>query len=84
MVGKGLTAVLLNPYTLMDSSFWFDKIEMIHCIYQGVTDSQVIISKYNCIPFSEDLFVLANSVDLEEMPHYVPFHLGLHCLPSVQ
>ena len=24
-------------------------------------------------------FVLANSADLDEMPHYVAFHLGLHC-----
>ena len=26
------------------------------------------------------VFVLANSVDLDEMPHYAAFHLGLHCL----
>ena len=25
-------------------------------------------------------FVLANGVDPDEMPHYVAFHLGLHCL----
>ena len=25
-------------------------------------------------------FVLANSADLDEMLHYVAFHLGLHCL----
>ena len=24
--------------------------------------------------------VVSNSVDLDEMPHYVAFHLGLHCL----
>ena len=28
------------------------------------------------------VFVLANSVDLDEMPHYAVFHLGLHCLPK--
>ena len=28
-------------------------------------------------------FVLANSADPGEMPHYVAFHLGLHCLPRV-
>ena len=27
-------------------------------------------------------FVLANSVDPDEMQHYVTFHLGLHCLPK--
>ena len=28
------------------------------------------------------VFVLANSVDPDEMPHYVAFHLGLHCVPK--
>ena len=28
------------------------------------------------------VFVLANSADTDEMPHYVAFHLGLHCLPK--
>ena len=27
-------------------------------------------------------FVSANSEDPDEMPHYVAFHLGLHCLPK--
>ena len=27
-------------------------------------------------------FVLASSADPDEMPHYVAFHLGLHCLPK--
>ena len=27
-------------------------------------------------------FVLANSADADEMPHYASFHLGLHCLPK--
>ena len=30
--------------------------------------------------FSEDLFTLTNSVDPDEMPHDVAFHLGLHYL----
>ena len=30
--------------------------------------------------FSEDLFVLANRVDLNKIPHTVTFCLGLHCL----
>ena len=25
-------------------------------------------------------FVIANSADPDEMPHYAAFHLGLHCL----
>ena len=47
---------------------------IVHCIY---TDwSQVII------PFSEDCFVLANSVDPDEMPHNAAFHMALHYLPK--
>ena len=26
-------------------------------------------------------FVLANSADPDEIPHYATFHFGLHCLP---
>ena len=28
------------------------------------------------------VFVLANSVHPDEMPHYAENHLGLHCLPK--
>ena len=28
-------------------------------------------------------FVLANSVDPDEMPHHAAFHQGLHCLPKL-
>ena len=28
------------------------------------------------------LFISANSEDPDEMPHFVVFHLGLHCLPK--
>ena len=42
------------------------------------------MSVYNfkryCILLSEDLFTLPNSVDPDEMQHYVEFHLGLNCL----
>ena len=27
-------------------------------------------------------FILANSVDPDEMPHYAAFHQGFHCLPE--
>ena len=27
-------------------------------------------------------FILANRAGPDEMPHYVAFHLGLHCLPK--
>ena len=35
--------------------------------------------RYDCILLSED-FSFANSVDPDEMQHYVAFHQGLHCL----
>ena len=28
------------------------------------------------------VFVLANSVYPDEMPHYAAFHLGIHCMAS--
>ena len=28
------------------------------------------------------VFITANSVDSDEMPHNGTFHLGLHCLPK--
>ena len=30
--------------------------------------------------FLRSFFVRANSADLDEMPHYTAFHLGLRCL----
>ena len=43
-----------------------------------------IVSKKYCIHFSEDRFCLrlANSADPDEMPRYVAFHPGHHCLQS--
>ena len=42
---------------------------------------QVIVFKSSvCLFSSEDLFYLTNSIDLDEMPHNVAFHLRLHCL----
>ena len=62
----------------MESSFWFaTRLGIVHFIYLGV-------SGYNCNKILyflfEDLFYLTNSVDPDEMPDYVAFHLGLHCL----
>ena len=47
---------------------------------QYIEGSQVIISKKIIfLSLTIDL-VSANSADPDEMPHYVAFHLGLHCL----
>ena len=29
------------------------------------------------------VFILANSADPDEMPPYVAFHLGFHCVPII-
>ena len=48
---------------------------MFHSIYWG---TQVKISKNNVFLSLKFYFVVANSADPDEMPHYVAFHLGLH------
>ena len=65
----------------MEFSIKFDKVKSEWSglrIY--IEDSQV---QKNCIKFyfSEVDFILANSSDPDEMPHYAAFHLGLHYLP---
>ena len=53
---------------------------MVHGIYQGGTGYSL---KNIYIFFSlKVVFVLANSVDPDEMPHNAAFHLDLHCLPK--
>ena len=64
----------------MDSSFWFETINLGRSIVY-IKGSQVIISKQKYISFSEDIYVLANSLDPDEiMPHSVAFHLCFHSL----
>ena len=53
---------------------------MVHCIYRGVTGYKFQIKIV--LLLLKIVFILANSVDLDEMPHYAAFHLGLHCLPE--
>ena len=52
---------------------------MAHCIYRGVIGYNF---KNNVFLSLKINFVLANSVDPDEMTYYAAFHLGLHCLPS--
>ena len=44
---------------------------MVHCIPNN--------SLFLSLKFT---FILANSEDPDEMPHYAAFHLGLHCFPK--
>ena len=39
-------------------------------------------SEFQHISVPEDFFILANSANPDEMPHYAAFHQGLHCLPK--
>ena len=71
----------------MDSSFWFDAINLWLCIvytsgpvYWGRVDTEVIIFfRWRLIKI---VFVIANSIDPDEMSHYAAFYLGLRCLPK--
>ena len=44
--------------------------------------SQVTFFPKYCISYLNVNFVIANSADPGEMPHYAAFHLGLRCLPK--
>ena len=72
---------LLTSNTLlciqMDLSLWFDAINFGKATVHTL-GCQVIVFKSSFL--SEDLVYLTNSIDLDEMPHNVAFHLGLHCL----
>ena len=70
----------------MDSSLWIDTINLGWSIIytEGL---QAIVSKQYRNSFSEEkliVFILANSEDPDEMPHYAAFHLALHCLQKYQ
>ena len=64
----------------MDSSFWFDKIilgrSVVYIEVQQVTTFKKNYICFSCVCF----FVMANSLDPDEIAHYAAFHLGLHCL----
>ena len=57
------------------------EIQYLGWSIEYIEGSLVIISTYCCILSDKVFFVLANSVNHDEMPHFVAFHQGLHCLP---
>ena len=63
----------------MESSFWFDTINLglVHYTYLGV--SGYTFKKY-CVLSPEDFYTFTNSVDTEEMQHYAAYRQGLHSL----
>ena len=66
-------------YSLLDSSFWFDIVNLGRSIVY-IKGSQVIILK-NVFLSLMIVFVLANNIDPDEMSHYIAHHQGLHYLP---
>ena len=53
------------------------------CSIVYIQGSKVYNFQIKTVIFSlKFIFILANSVDPDEMPHDVAFHLGLHCLPK--
>ena len=65
----------------MDFSIKFITIKSAGRSSVYVHGSHIIISKEYRISFSEQTILssIANSVGLDEMPHYVAFHQGLVC-----
>ena len=61
----------------MDSSLWSDTKNLNWSIVY-IEGSHVIIVFLSL----KIVFASANSVDAKDMPHYVAFHRGLHCLPK--
>ena len=47
-----------------------------------IEGSQVLISIFLIFRSLKIDFAVVNSVDPDEMPHYVAFHLDLFCLPT--
>ena len=69
---------------LINSSICFDKMNLGGFIVY-IKGSQVRISNLKFLdvlqPLKNDFFfILANSADSNEMPHYAVFHCGPHCL----
>ena len=63
---------ILTLYALMDSSFWFETINLRRSIVY-IKGSKVIISKQMYISL-KIFYVLANDVDPDDMSHSVAFH----------
>ena len=49
------------------------------CILKG---NRLKFLNFNMFLSMKTVFILANSADHDEMPHYAAFHQGLHCLST--
>ena len=70
---------IITLYTQMNSSFWFDSVNLGESIVFIKGSKVWFANKIVFLPL-QIVFVFANSVDYDEMPYYAVFHLGLHCL----
>ena len=67
-------AIIQCIYYGIHSSFWFDTINIRSIVYDLNFQIEIVFFSLKIV------FVLANSVDPDEMLDYAAFHLGLHCL----
>ena len=76
--------VLIVTFTLLYTNEFFHLVDTKNLRWSNIhiKGSQVRISKFKCFSVPEDSFILGNSEDPDEMPHFVAFHLGLHCFPK--
>ena len=65
--------------TLMNSSFWIDAINLECSMIEKSGHRLQFLNRITVFSL-KIIFVLANSVYPDEMPHYAAFNLGLLCL----
>ena len=63
---RSINPISTNVFFLL---VWHNRFESVHCIYRGVTGYNFQIKLY--FFYLKIVFVLANSVDTGEMPHYI-------------
>ena len=74
----------LNLYILIDFSIQLKAIRMrLSIIYFKGSHRSVFLNNDDFLS-PGIVFTLTNSIDPEEMPHYVAFYLGLHLLSEYQ
>ena len=74
---------MVFQYTLLSGGLFYNKLEIVHCTYMCIKGSGCYFKKKkNEFLSMMIVFVLANSVDPDEMPPYARIHLGHHSLPK--
>ena len=76
-----MSIILLNVSIRLPSSH-SQSLKMSFLLLATATTERKHEMNYDVFLPLKIVFNLANSADLDEMPPYVAFHLGLHCLPK--